>query len=388
MCLKSIPLAVAHTLAAETDMQALQQRWYSANGASMPKRMEVVKDSFSADKAYRLACTGTAMLWQGDFQQARQLLQALTRRASTAPSDKTASLAMPQAFHAHRMAQAQRARILSMLVLQIEGDYTIALRRAPDIRDALRSAWGEMTGQPRVLSLRELLAIVSAYEWQRKGMAVTALGEESFMLHPRYGVFSPMRSEYLDLIAKASLPFTELVFDIGTGTGVIAALLLMRGVKQVVAIDNSEAALRCAQDNFQRWGLSSRVQCVMGDVFPQGQAPLIVCNPPWLPGKATSLLEHAIYDPDSQMLRRFLAGVSDHLTPGGEAWLVLSDLAEHLQLRSRQHLLQWIDEGGLQVLGREDIRPRHPKALDLSDALHAARSQELTSLWRLGVRAA
>lgn len=388
MCLKSIPLAVAHTLAAETDMQALQQRWYSANGASMPKRMEVVKDSFSADKAYRLACAGTAMLWQGDFQQARQLLQALTRRASTAPSDKTASLAMPQAFHAHRMAQAQRARILSMLVLQIEGDYTIALRRAPDIRDALRSAWGEMTGQPRVLSLRELLAIVSAYEWQRKGMAVTALGEESFMLHPRYGVFSPMRSEYLDLIAKASLPFTELVFDIGTGTGVIAALLLMRGVKQVVAIDNSEAALRCAQDNFQRWGLSSRVQCVMGDVFPQGQAPLIVCNPPWLPGKATSLLEHAIYDPDSQMLRRFLAGVSDHLTPGGEAWLVLSDLAEHLQLRSRQQLLQWIDEGGLQVLGREDIRPRHPKALDLSDALHAARSQELTSLWRLGVRAA
>ena len=388
MCLKSIPLAVAHTLAAETDMQALQQRWYSANGASMPKRMEVVKDSFSADKAYRLACTGTAMLWQGDFQQARQLLQALTRRASTAPSDKTASLAMPQAFHAHRMAQAQRARILSMLVLQIEGDYTIALRRAPDIRDALRSAWGEMTGQPRVLSLRELLAIVSAYEWQRKGMAVTALGEESFMLHPRYGVFSPMRSEYLDLIAKASLPFTELVFDIGTGPGVIAALLLMRGVKQVVAIDNSEAALRCAQDNFQRWGLSSRVQCVMGDVFPQGQAPLIVCNPPWLPGKATSLLEHAIYDPDSQMLRRFLAGVSDHLTPGGEAWLVLSDLAEHLQLRSRQQLLQWIDEGGLQVLGREDIRPRHPKALDPSDALHAARSQELTSLWRLGVRAA
>ena len=75
MCLKSIPLAVAHTLAAETDMQALQQRWYSANGASMPKRMEVVKDSFSADKAYRLACTGTAMLWQGDFQQARQLFR-------------------------------------------------------------------------------------------------------------------------------------------------------------------------------------------------------------------------------------------------------------------------------------------------------------------------
>ena len=44
----------------------------------------------------------------------------------------------------------------------------------------------------------------------------------------------------------------DLAFDIGTGTGVVAALLLMRGVKQVIATDNSESALRCAQDNLQR----------------------------------------------------------------------------------------------------------------------------------------
>jgi hypothetical protein len=88
------------------------------------------------------------------------------------------------------------------------------------------------------------------------------------------------------------------------------------------------------------------------------------------------------------MLRTFLAGVLAHLAPGGEAWLVLSDLAEHLQLRSREQLLQWIEEGGLQVLGREDIRPRHAKVQDSQDALHAARTQEVTSLWRLGARAA
>ena len=88
------------------------------------------------------------------------------------------------------------------------------------------------------------------------------------------------------------------------------------------------------------------------------------------------------------MLRTFLAGVLAHLAPGGEAWLVLSDLAEHLQLRSREQLLQWIEEGGLQVLGREDIRPRHAKVQDSQDALHAARTQEVTSLWRLGAGAA
>ncbi len=388
MCLKSIPLGAAPTLVLETDMKALQDRWYSASGASVPKRIEMVNDSCNADTAYRLACAGTALFWQGDFQQARQLLQALTRRVSRTSTVKSSSLAMPQAFHAYRMAQAQRSRILSMLVLQVEGDYRIGLRRAPDVRDALRSAWGQARGQARLLSLRELLAIVSAYEWQRKGIAVKALSEDGFFIHPRYGVFAPVRNEYLDLIAKAPLSSVDMAFDIGTGTGVIAALLLMRGVKRVVATDSSEVALQCAKDNLQRLDLSSRVQFQMTDVFPQGQANLIVCNPPWLPGKATSLLEQAIYDPDSRMLRTFLSGVAAHLSPGGEAWLVVSDLAEHLQLRSREQLLQWIDAGGLQVLGREDIRPRHPKLQDSQDALHAARSQEVTSLWRLGAWAA
>jgi methylase of polypeptide subunit release factors len=388
MCLKFIRLAAVHTLTLEADVNVLKDQWHSASGASVPKRFEMINDSCSADTAYRLACAGTALLWQGDFQQARQLLQALTRRVSPTSPVKPSSLAMPQAFHAYRMAQAQRSRILSMLLLQVEGDYRIDLRRAPDVRDALRSAWGEASGQARVLSLRELLGVVSAYEWQRKGISVKALSEDGFFIHPRYGVFSPVRSEYLDLIAKAPLSSVEMAFDIGTGTGVIAALLLMRGVKYVIATDSSDVALQCAKDNLQRLDLSSRAQFQMTDVFPEGQANLIVCNPPWLPGKATSLLEQAIYDPDSRMLRTFLSGVAAHLSPGGEAWLVVSDLAEHLQLRSRDQLLQWIEAGGLQVLGREDIRPSHAKVHDSADALHSARAQEVTSLWRLGARAA
>ena len=61
----------------------------------------------------------------------------------------------------------------------------------------------------------------------------------------------------------------------------------------------------------------------------------------------------------------------------------MSDLAEHLGLRSPDMLAQAIDAAGLQVLGRIDARPVHPKAGDASDPLHAARSLEVTSLWRL-----
>jgi methylase of polypeptide subunit release factors len=115
---------------------------------------------------------------------------------------------------------------------------------------------------------------------------------------------------------------------------------------------------------------------------------LAVCNPPWLPGRPASALEHAVYDPDSRMLRGFLGGLAERLVPGGEGWLILSDLAEHLGLRAPGQLAGWIDAAGLVVAARLDTRARHPKASDPNDPLHAARAAETTSLWRLVVRPA
>jgi prophage antirepressor-like protein len=86
------------------------------------------------------------------------------------------------------------------------------------------------------------------------------------------------------------------------------------------------------------------------------------------------------------MLKGFLGGLKDHLLPGGEGWLILSDLAEHLGLRTREALLEWIDAADLKVIERRDTKPHHPKAFDKTDALHAARSKEITSLWRLAAK--
>ncbi|KAB2902096.1 MAG: methyltransferase, partial [Burkholderiaceae bacterium] len=133
----------------------------------------------------------------------------------------------------------------------------------------------------------------------------------------------------------------------------------------------------------RRLALQGQVELLRADLFPPGQAPLVVCNPPWLPARPSAPIERAVYDEGSGMLRGFLAGLREHLAPGGEGWLILSDLAEHLGLRSREELLGWIDAAGLRVLGRLDTRPRHAKAHDAGDALHAARSAEVTSLWRL-----
>ena len=359
--------------------------WRSESGWPAPKKVVIADDTMNADAAYRLALDGTALLWRGDYQNARQLLQALVRRiehkgerARRAKAGKTAATPL-ESFHRHRLSQLQRARTLAMLVIPFDADHTIPLRRAPDARLACQEAYGAAP-EPYIASLRELLGVIGAHEWRRKGVMIPALDAR---IHPWYGVFSPVRGEYVELVAQAPLPGNaKLAFDIGAGTGVLSALLAQRGL-QVTATDMDERALGCARDNIARLGLASQVDIVKADLFPDGRAALVVCNPPWLPGKPSSSIETAIYDPDSRMLRGFLDGLAPHLAPGGEGWLIMSDLAEHLGLRSREQLLGWIAGAGLQVLARHDTRPVHARASDADDPLHAARSQEVTSLWRL-----
>jgi methylase of polypeptide subunit release factors len=377
--------------------------WHSENGIAVHKKVVTANDTLTADDAYRMACEGVAILWKGDFQNARQLLQALVRRIDK-PSKKSKragkrldksveSVVQKTAkdiFNQHRLVRSQRARILGMLLIQCNLDHTISLRRAPDISQACTEAYGNVT-QSYVVSLRELLGVVSAHEWRKNGLPILADGNgEPIYVHPHYGVFSPVRGEYIELVCSAPLPKsldgTSTAFDIGVGTGVLSIILAMRGVQEIIATDQDDRALQCAKKNIALLGLGSQIEIMKANLFPVGKASLVVCNPPWVPARPSSNLEHAVYDPESQMLKGFLAGLKDHLLPQGEGWLILSDLAEHLELRPRQELLSWIEDAGLAVLDRIDTKPKHPKAFDDSDSLHFARAAEITSLWRLGIK--
>jgi Ribosomal protein L11 methyltransferase (PrmA) len=234
--------------------------WRSENGLPAAKRVSIADDTMNADTAYRLACEGTALLWRGDFQNARQLLLALARRADRKPSKvtkknqasaaKAAAMSPRDAFNAHRLAQSQRARMLAMVLVPLNADYTVPLRRAPDWRDACLEAYGEPGAQDGVVSLRELLGVVGAYEWHKNGVEIPELSDSAYgRIHPHYGVFSPIRGEYLNLIANAPLPAhiikrdNPVVFDIGTGTGVLAAIMAQRGAPRIVATDIDSPAL-------------------------------------------------------------------------------------------------------------------------------------------------
>ncbi|MDN5566714.1 MAG: methyltransferase, partial [Psychrobacter sp.] len=376
-------------------------RWLSSSDQAAPAHIEVIDDSTSADKAYRLACAGTSLLYHGDFHNARQLLQAMTRRIERSEqrkSDKAASKSkntignltdgtsspakvIPNLFHQQRQAQAQRSRILGRLLLALDANYVSHLRRAPDVSAACKAAFGEMS-ESCLLSFRDLQGALGAAGWREKGVPIKELG---LSIYPHYGVFAPTRHEYVQLLLDAPLPANcDIAYDIGTGTGLLAIILAQRGVQNVIATDLNPQAIACAQDNFTRQELSN-IELQQADMFPIDEplADLIVCNPPWLPAKPTSPLEYAVYDEKSKMLRGFLQGTKQHLAEQGEVWLILSDLAEHLQLRSRDELLGWIADADLTVKYRLDTQPKHGRSQDETDPLFAARSSEITSLWCL-----
>ncbi|WP_232299596.1 methyltransferase [Leucobacter komagatae] len=391
--------AIAHAPSQEAavtwteDGRAVTAAWLSANDRPAPKAVTVVDDRLTADQAVRYAAQGTAMLWRGDFHNAKQLLSAIDRRLAKGSKKKPATRVgetPAEEFYRIRQARAQRSRMLSLVLVPLElssgpGSAVLPLPRAPRVGDAVEFAFGQLAegaGALAAVSLQELTGVLSAHQWFLNGVDVPSLGAK---IHPHYGTFLPTRHEYVDLVAQAPLPSLDLAFDIGVGTGVLSAVLANRGVQRVIGTDIHQRAVDCASDNYARLGIADVATAQLGSMFPAGRAPLIVCNPPWLPGSAASTLDAAVYDPGSKMLLQFLQGLPDHLTDDGEGWLVLSDLAELLGLRTRDMLLDAIAQAGLAVVDRLDTVPTHRRAGDTEDLLHAARSREVTSLWRLRV---
>ena len=361
-----------------------QAVWQSEAGNPPPKNIKIADDTTNAKVAYKQVCEGASLLYRGDFQNAKQLLQAITRKFDIKPIAPAENI--NKAFHQHRARQIQRASITNKILIELNHG-NCDLKRAPDVKDAVAGALIvnaklDKTPMKMVLSLRELLGMIGAHEWRKKGVAIDALPAN---IHAHYGVYSPIRGEYLELINTTSLGVAKTAFDIGTGTGVIAAILVTRGIKAVIATDNSVRALNCAAENIKKLDLTQYVELELANLFPSGhkKADLIVCNPPWLPAKANAPIEHAIYDPNSAMLKGFLNGAKVHLNDDGEAWLILSDLAEHLGLRTHEELQKWVLDAGLTVVEKLDIAPKHAKSSDQSDPLYAARVKEITSLYRL-----
>ncbi len=367
-----------NTLIWQENQQQHQLAWRNESSQKPPLAVAAVTEC-SADAVLKNAHARTATLWRGDFHNAKHVLAAMKKRLRK--PEKHAPAEASRAFHSHRMKQAQQSALLNLLAIEIGTGLRLNLPRAPDVRAALLDVYGQDNSEPFLLPLNQLLGFIGAHEWHKTGVAVPVLAGK---IHVPFGVFSPLRGEYLELVAQAPLPSPcRSAFDIGTGSGVLAAILAQRGVPAITATDTNLRAIACARDNLHRLGLLENVHFEAVDLFPEGRADLIVCNPPWLPAKPTSAIESALYDPDSAMLKGFLNHAAAHLSEHGEVWLIISDLAEHLGLRAEGELVQWINRAGLVITKTHAAKPKHAKAANFADPLAFARSRETTFLYCL-----
>ena len=352
-------------------------RWLSP-GAPLPSAIGAAGDATTAASALARARRGEGLVYQGDYHNARQLLAAMSRRLARTPRGG----APADAWRAELERRRAGREILSRVLVPIETDFRLSLRRAPDVSAALSEALERRGEPPGLLPLRDLLGMVGAHEWRRRGVEVPALGAR---VHPHFGVYAPVRGEYVELVARAAAEWPvagKRALDVGTGTGVLAFVLAKAGAA-VIATDVAPGAVACARENAARLGLADRVQVVEADLFPPGEADLVVSNPPWLPGEAHSPLERAVYDPGGAVLERLVLGLPEHLGPAGEAWIVISDLAELLGLRPPGHLAALAASAGLRVADVREARPAHPRAREAEDPLRTFRAREVTRLHRL-----
>jgi SAM-dependent methyltransferase len=352
--------------------------WLSPSSAA-PRRVGEADDRTVAAAALARVRSGEALVYTGDFRNARQLLAAMGRRLAP----RTSARADPRAaWQAERERRRREHDLLGRLLVPIEEGLRVPLRRAPDVSGALAEALGPTPPLPGVLPLRELLGMIGAHEWRRRGVPVPALGAS---VHPHYGVYAPVRGEYVDLVAAAAREWPvarKRALDVGTGTGVLA-FVLARAEAHVVATDLEPRAVESAREDAARLGLADAVEVLRADLFPEGRFDLVVSNPPWLPDEARTPLERAVYDPGGAFLRRLVTGLPERLAPGGEAWIVISDLAERLGLRAEGHLAALAAQAGLRVADVREARPSHPRARDEDDPLHEVRAAEVTRLYRL-----
>ena len=123
-----------------------------------------------------------------------------------------------------------------MLAVEIGAGFRLELPRAPDIRAALADVYGEENDTPFLLPLNRLLGFVGAHEWHKKAWTFPHWAADTCAFR-RLFPFARRVSRPADAGGTAAV-FSD-GFDIGTGSGVLAALLVKRGLRQITATDNN-----------------------------------------------------------------------------------------------------------------------------------------------------
>ena len=172
------------------------------------------------------------------------------------------------------------------------------------------------------------------------------LGETSFYncvirITPDVLIPRPETEELVDLVIKDNKDFTGTILDVGTGSGCIAVALAVniKGSK-VIGIDNSEGAIRIAEENAILNDASARF--IRTDIFnpdlkAAGNIEMIVSNPPYVRESEKALMMSNVleYEPHTSLFvadssplvyyHAILAIAERVLIPGGKVYFEINE---------------------------------------------------------------
>lgn len=388
-----------------------------------------VDDTTSSKTAFSHIRNGEAVVYNnGDYHNARQLLYALKRKIKRQNHMRKDDHKQQEESHTIDWLKKQKYQeVVHKLLIEVSVDKEnnmpseiMGLKRAPNnVRDILSFVFQSKKDMIRdklgsdtsfLLPLSDYLGMVGSYEWYRKGMYVFALQD---YIYPYYSVFPPTRQDYIELLDNINSTDNKerTLMEIGIGTGVISLILInQKKVTKVIGTDINPYAVACAKDNIKRFGYENQVDVVQADMFPQttgDKVDILFFNPPWRPLKKReeaagedkqekddelTLLDQSIYDPDQQLLRRYLLNAQYYVKEDGQVYLLLSNLGILLNIFKEEDLYQMFNEGNLELVdqyttssfrkGRDLSKKSKSDAYDIS----GIKAQEVISLYKLRVK--
>jgi len=122
------------------------------------------------------------------------------------------------------------------------------------------------------------------------------------------------------------------VWDIGTGTGLIALTAKQKGARYVLATDLNPDAVKNAKENSKMLGLKIDVR--QADVFGsiKKKVDIITFNPPFTDQGAKQKHEISFWDKDHKTLRNFFNNLNKHLKLNGKVLIAWSSFGDTKKL--------------------------------------------------------
>lgn len=233
------------------------------------------------------------------------------------------------------------------------------------------------------LRFTDFLGMNGAWQWFKNGIHFPDLDKP---VHPFYGVYFPTRNEHISLFNSWLLKQSvfQNALDIGTGCGVLSRFMLQNNISQITATDINRNSLISLKLDLDKYGGNKYVKLIETSLFEGldvSSFDLIVFNPPWIPEKASGILDQAMYY-DHHLFEKFFSCAFDGMRKDALLLILFSTFANAAGITLEHPIEKEIGKGRFELIEKMQ-QPVLQSTSGGKDWLSSIRSKEVIELWVL-----